>query len=136
MTSKKTAITVLISVFIVGVACGLVSDRIFFAKSRYMHRHRRAGMVSKFTKELKLNASQQEKLQGLLKEIKAQYDEIRTKTRPEYKKVRENFHDELLKILNEDQKQKFMKMEQEYKTKRQKTDHREKDETITQENNK
>ena len=136
MTSKKTAITVLISVFIVGLACGLVVDRIFFAKSRYIHRHHRTGMVSKFSKDLNLNDSQQEKLKELLKKIKTQYDGIRTKTKPEYKKVRENFHNEFLKILTKDQKKKFLKMEQEYKKKRQKSVNKKHDKINTQENNK
>ncbi len=136
MTSKKTAITVLISVFIVGIACGLVSDRIFFTKSRNMHRHHRGSMVSKFTKDLDLNSLQQEKLKKLLKEIKTQYDGIRTKTKPEYEKVRENFHNEFLKILTEEQKRKFLKMEQEYKRKRQKSDEKEHDKRNMQEKNK
>ncbi|NOY61479.1 MAG: hypothetical protein GXO75_21410 [Calditrichaeota bacterium] len=124
MTSKKTAITVLVSIFIVGFASGLVTDRIFFAKSRNIHRHHRGGMVSKFTRDLKLNEPQQEKLKELLKTIKTQYDEIRTKTRPEYNKVRKNFHNEFIKILNDNQKQKFLKMEKENKKKRQKSDNR------------
>lgn len=118
MTSKKTAITVLISIFIVGLACGLISDRIFFAKSRNMHRHHRGSMVSKFTKDLKLSTTQQQKLKELLKQTKTQYEEIRSKTRPEYNKVRENFHNEFLKILKDEQKQQFLKMEKKYKKRR------------------
>lgn len=118
MTSKKTAITVLISIFIVGFASGLVTDRIFFAKSRNARRHHRGGMVKKFTRDLNLDGAQQEKLKELLKTIKTQYDSIRTKTKPEYNKVRENFHNEFIKMLNDEQKQKYLVMEKKYEKRR------------------
>jgi Spy/CpxP family protein refolding chaperone len=112
MTSKKTAFTLLIAVFIIGFAAGSVTNKYLFPdrKRSHNHRDRDRHTMEKFTKELNLDQSQQEFLKDLLSTVKVKYDSLREASGPNYKTVREYFKNEFSKILTDEQRLKYEEM--------------------------
>ena len=119
MTSKKTAFTLLIAVFIFGFAAGTVTNKYIFPKKQRSHspRDRSSHTVNKFTKELNLTESQQIHLKELLATIKVKYDSLRKVAEPSYKAVRDNFKKEFSKILTDEQRIKYEEMNREFSEK-------------------
>lgn len=116
MTSKKTAFTLLIAVFIIGFAAGSVSNKYLFPERKKSHsrKDRDQHTLEKFTKELDLNENQQIHLKNLLAAVKIKYDSLRAASGPSYKSVREYFKIEFSKVLSDEQRIKYEEMNRQF----------------------
>lgn len=119
MTSKKTAFTLLIAVFILGFAVGTMTSRYLFPapNSHHSHKDRSKSTLEKFTRELNLTPEQQATLSDLLDTIKVKYDSLRRENGPRYKAVRDYFKSEFSKVLTPEQLERYLEMDREFREK-------------------
>ena len=114
MKSKKLAVISLIAVFLLGLALGFASNRIFSpckGKDRRSHRDHTTRLMVKLKSELDLTEEQNAQLRKHLDELKEKVAQIRKESRPQYERVNEEFKKEFLKTLTEEQKEKFSQMD-------------------------
>ena len=72
MTSKKSAISILIAVFIIGFAIGMATEHLVDSKKGRRHgSKRRTGFVEHFTEELSLTPPQVEQFRAILDTVRA-----------------------------------------------------------------
>lgn len=119
LSSKNTAILSFITIFIAGIAVGVMWDNfVLDKKPRDNRRHDRgARILEKFTQELSLTQTQQDTLRMLLDQIKIKHQKLDERRHEEFEKIRSEFDAEFQKILTSEQKIKYEKMVQEFKKK-------------------
>ncbi len=123
MTSRRKAILSLLSAFVIGFACCffLFYFNIFrLSPGPPRHeRNRTEAMMTLFTKELNLDAKQQEFLRQELENIRIRHDEIRQANAKQFREIRDQFRQSFSNILTEEQKVKFdefnRKMDEKFK---------------------
>ena len=110
MSSKRVAILSLISIFILGFALGLLTEHFVLHRGKEHEppkQSRESRYISALTEELELTEEQQQQLQMLLEELKEKHDKINKSTKPDHRKVREEFNAAFIKILTPEQAKKF-----------------------------
>ena len=113
--SKKIAIFSFITVFIVGIAVGVVFDNLVIDKKPDRRRHNPNDFLfDKFTTELSLSQTQQDTLQVLLDQIKEKNKKLGDKRHQEFKKIRKEFDSEFRKILSSEQMSRYDEMVREF----------------------
>ena len=123
LSSKKTAILSFITVFIAGIAVGVVFENLVLDKKQHERRSDRRRedpnvlMFKKFTEELSLTQAQQDTLQFLLDQIKEKHKALGEKRHQEFKKIREEFDVEFRKILSNEQLARYDEMVKEFEEK-------------------
>ncbi|MBN1478840.1 hypothetical protein JXA70_01060 [candidate division KSB1 bacterium] len=117
LSSKNTAILSFITIFIAGIAVGVMWDNFVLNKKRPENRRRdhNAQILKKFTQELSLTETQQDTLKMLLDEIKMKHQKLDEKRHEEFEKIRSEFDGKFTKILTSEQKVRYEQMVQEFK---------------------
>ena len=106
MNSKRSAITSLISILVLGFVLG------YFTIS-LLNKNKRKGppssesMIAYFTSEFTLDESQQQVLTTLLCELKDRHNQLRTKRMQDYKHSREQFRTDFMAVLADSQQIKY-----------------------------
>jgi hypothetical protein len=123
MTSaKKIAILSFITVFIAGIAVGVVLQDLVFDKKREEHRRRDPNdfLFAKFTEELSLTATQQDSLRSMLDKIKEKHKNLNRKRFEDYEQIRLEFDEKFRKILDEKQIKRYNELTREFENRRKK----------------
>ncbi|MBN1561538.1 hypothetical protein JW998_14905 [candidate division KSB1 bacterium] len=123
MTSaKKIALLSFITVFIAGIAVGIVLEDLVFDKKREEHKRRDPNdfLFATFTKELSLTAAQQDSLKSMLNKIKEKHKTLNRERFEDYEQIRLEFNEEFRKILDEKQIIRYNEMMQEFENRRKK----------------
>lgn len=109
MSSKSKAVLSFVTVFIIGVAVGVLLENYVLDKKNRAPQHRDPNQMlfEKFTAELTLSSAQQDTLRSLLDDIKDKHRELGRKRHQEYDKIRSEFDAEFRKILTNDQLVKY-----------------------------
>ncbi|MBN1464997.1 hypothetical protein JXA02_04500 [candidate division KSB1 bacterium] len=120
--SKKIAILSFITVFIAGIAVGVVLEDLVFDKKQA---DRRKGdpndfLFAKLTQELSLTTAQQDSLRSMLDKIKEEHRKLNRKRFENFEQIRLKFDQEFRKILDEKQMTRYDEMMQEFETRRKK----------------
>ena len=106
---KRKALFLVIGVFILGILVGgvatYVGERRFFGW--WMGRGGTNEVVQQLTKELQLNADQQQKLESVLDETRARYDSLYKSIQPDREKIRQEGRDQIRALLTPEQRSKF-----------------------------
>jgi len=120
-TTRK-AITLLLLVFVLGVAIGavgiaLVNRRVYGALGRPQASDQprpgdqrlagRTRLVRNLTQDLDLSAEQQKQLTSILENTQSRYDAIRQQMNPQFDQVREQGRDQIRQVLTPEQRPKF-----------------------------
>ena len=126
---SKNAVISLLTVFILGLAIGILVDRFVFVKAPKPPKHRDPGqfLFEKFSNELDLTEEQKVQLKRLLDEIKIKYETLHKTRREQYQKISDEFDTEFKKYLTPEQIVKFDAMVKEMKEQRKKN-HKKSDE--------
>jgi hypothetical protein len=115
MNSRNKAILSLGAIFLLGIIIGILIDSQVFNHSRRGQRDRgHPNLLEIFTKKLELSSQQQGKLKELLDNFKTKFQEVGTQTETQFRKVREEFNEQFMLILNGTQKEKYKKMVDEF----------------------
>lgn len=112
MSSKKTAILSLLTVFLLGAAVGIVVDRFLINKPPKPPRSGVRGdfLFEMFTKELELTATQQDTLRTILAQIREQFKAAGQLHFERTEEIRKQFGSDFEKILNDQQRAKYQEM--------------------------
>jgi len=119
MTSKKNAILSLISIFLIGVVVGMVLQHMVLEDRPQPRKHRPPNdfFFEVFTKELSLSITQQESLKTMLADLGKEYERVRIEQFEQHMRIRKSFENEFKKILDDNQKQKYDKMIEDFDNK-------------------
>ncbi len=104
---KWKAPAIVLLVFALGVALGVVSMRLVQAQS---NNKGRAELLNKMTRELDLSAEQQKQLEGILEETRGKFRNIYEQIRPQMDQTRQEGRDKIRTFLTADQKDRFESM--------------------------
>ena len=122
--SKKMAMISLIAVFITGLFCGILAERLLLSKYCNVNdRHKRPSLVQIFKKELDLTQDQETQLKSMLEDIKQKHHQAREEQKVIFDSLRVNFDDQFKEILDSNQKEKFSKLQEEWKQKQERDKH-------------
>jgi Spy/CpxP family protein refolding chaperone len=108
--NSRKAVVLVILVFVLGIALGivgtyLVTSRVEAARAEGSRNH--TNTLAIFTKDLNLSPEQQQQIEAILRDIRAQYAAIHQNMDPEYEQARKQGRDRIRQILTPDQKPKF-----------------------------
>lgn len=119
MTTKKNAILSLISIFLIGMVVGMILQRTVLEDRHQPRKHKPPSdfFFQVFTKELSLSTTQQDSLKILLANLGKEYERVRIEQFEQHMQIRKNFENEFKKILDDDQKQKYNKMIEDFDSK-------------------
>jgi hypothetical protein len=117
MMSNRKAIVLLVAVFLLGAAAGVLGTMWathtgLAAGSGAPRKFTKQGAMEWLNTELKLSAEQQQQLGVILDETAAGYETIRERVRPEYDQVRQQSRDRIRAILTAEQKVRFEELVQ------------------------
>lgn len=120
--SKKIAILSFITVFIAGIAVGVVLEDLVLDKKRHENRRQNANdiLFDKFTNELSLTEIQQDSLKNILDDFKEKHKRLNKKRFEDFHKIRNEFDIEFRKILDETQLLRYEQMVKEFEERRSK----------------
>ena len=120
--SKKIAILSFVTVFIAGIAVGVVLEDLVFDKKRREHKRRDPNnyLFEKFTQELSLTKTQQDSLKSMLNEFKEKHKKLNKKRFEDFEQIRLEFNRDFQKILDEKQLLRYDKMVKEFEERRKK----------------
>ncbi len=112
MRSKTSATLMLVLIFFLGVIAGAVSDHLYQTRissvaARPQGRLGPHDIVEDMAKDLKLNAGQKEKLQGIIQRSRERYRALSVQFRPQYDVIRNETNQQIREILSDDQKARF-----------------------------
>ncbi|MBN2356452.1 hypothetical protein JXO59_10080 [candidate division KSB1 bacterium] len=110
MTSRRKAILSLVSAFIIGFAFCFFLFYFSILEHHLGPRHgrdRTDDIMLRFTRELDLDARQQEFLKSELEKIRARHNEIRQANFSQFREIRDDFRRSFSTILTPEQKAKF-----------------------------
>jgi Spy/CpxP family protein refolding chaperone len=108
--NNRKAVVLVILVFVLGIALGvvgtyLVTSRVEAARAGGSRTHGNALAI--FTKDLNLTTAQQQQIEVILRDVRAQYAAIHEKVDPEYEQARKQGRDRIRQVLTPEQKPKF-----------------------------
>ncbi len=104
MSSKSKALVIFITIFIAGIAVGVLLDNLVLdKKDRRRHGDPNEYLFKKFTTELSLTTDQQDTLKTLLDDIKKKHRMLGEKRREEYDSIRQEFDTKFREILTSEQ---------------------------------
>lgn len=124
--SKKTGVLLAAFVFIIGLACGLLMDRVFMfhkifpipARLNQRQEERMAKHVmDHLNKQLALTEDQKNKIAPILKKHKDEMDDMAKTVRAKFRDLKAKMDVELVAVLDDNQKIKFEKMRKEHEEK-------------------
>ena len=119
LKTKKVALASIITIFLLGMVLGILADRyIILRYFKNGHRRGQMNLVQMFNKELNLNVEQQAKLKELLAELREKHENIRKSSRPEYKKITQEFREKFSQVLNDEQRKKFNEINEKFDKRR------------------
>jgi len=118
MIKRIISIFLVFVVFLVGVICGFVIDRLLISKRMPFHRQPHQGqeikiphvLGNRFSKNLNLTDEQKNKLNQILEKNKDVMKNLRNEMEPKFNKVRASLETEIKSILNDEQRQQFEKI--------------------------
>jgi Spy/CpxP family protein refolding chaperone len=111
--NSRKAVVLVILVFVLGIALGVVGTYVVTSRveaARAGGSHGRANALAIFTKGLNLTTAQQQQIEAILRDVRAQYAAIHEKVDPEYEQARKQGRDRIRQILTPEQKPKFEEM--------------------------
>ncbi|OGS27912.1 MAG: hypothetical protein A2297_04705 [Elusimicrobia bacterium RIFOXYB2_FULL_48_7] len=114
--SKSTGIILAVVIFIVGVACGMLADRVMVfhkmlpfpmrmnqKQEKWVETH----MMDRMSKKLSLTQEQKDKLGPIFKKHKEEMDAMAKTVRVKFQEIKGKMDQEIKAILNDAQKTKF-----------------------------
>ena len=109
--SRKAVLLVLV-LFLLGIGLGsmgtyLVTTRVQAAKPQATLVHNPAHTMAMYTRDLNLNADQQNQIQAILNDMRAGYAALHEKLDPEYEQVRQQGRERIRQVLTPEQRPKF-----------------------------
>ena len=109
---NRKAIGLLVLVFVLGVALGVVGTRVVSARAFASRDIRPPGnnqprAVARLTQELNLTSDQQKQVSTILSEMQAGYSAVREQANPQYERIRSQGHDQIRQVLTDEQRSKF-----------------------------
>lgn len=114
--ARVKIVSLLVLIFLLGVATGglgyhLLQRKGYFSGSPRASSHdHRSEVVSKFTRELRLNPDQSQKLDKIFEESEQKFRELNKSFRPQADAIRMESRNKIRAILSEGQKLKFEEM--------------------------
>ncbi len=105
MSSKNKAVLSFITIFIIGVAVGVLLENFVLDKKQHDRRRQDPNKIlfEKFTRELSLSVTQQDTLQVLLDDVKEKHKVLGQKRHEDFERIRQEFDVEFRKILTNEQ---------------------------------
>lgn len=131
--SRSTSIVLALIIFLVGIACGLLFDRLIpfcrmYPRLRGEQKFRGQKIPERlsvrFSEELDLSEEQRGKLLLILDKYKMEMEKLRKESRPKFKELRDSMKEEIKSILNDKQKEKFIRMTEKEKKREQRFENR------------
>ena len=109
--NRKAFLLVLV-LFVLGVALGgvgtyLVTMRVQAARPQATLAHNPGHTMAMFTRDLNLNADQQNQIQAILNDTRSRYASLHQKLDPEYEQVRQQGRERIREVLTSEQRLKF-----------------------------
>ena len=109
--NRKAFLLVLV-LFVLGVALGsvgtyLVTMRVQAARPQATLAHNPGHTMAMFTRDLNLNADQQNQIQAILNDTRSRYASLHQKLDPEYEQVRHEGRERIRQVLTPEQRLKF-----------------------------
>ena len=110
---NRKAIALLILVFALGIALGVVGTRVvnaraFAARSGALPQgNNPPRAVARLTQELNLTPDQQKQITEILSEMQAGYNNVREQANPQYDRIRSQGRDHIRQVLTPEQQPKF-----------------------------
>lgn len=117
--SKSTGIILAVVIFIVGLVCGMLADRVmvfhkmllFPAKmSQRQGKNLEKHMMDRLSKRLALTQEQKDKLSPIFKKHKEEMDAMAKTVRMKFQELKTKMNQEITAVLNDSQKTKFEEM--------------------------
>lgn len=110
---NRKAIALLILVFALGIALGVVGTRVVNARafaaranaSPQGNNPPRA--VARLNQELNLTSDQQKQITGILSDMQAGYNNVREQANPQYERIRSQGREHIRQVLTPEQQPKF-----------------------------
>lgn len=108
---NRKAVLLVFVLFVLGIALGslgtyVVTTRVLAARPQTTLA-RNPGHMAMFTRDLNLNADQQNQIQAILNDSRARYAELHEKLDPEYEQVRHEGRVRIRQVLTPEQLPKF-----------------------------
>lgn len=109
---NRKAVLLVFVLFVLGIALGsvgtyVVTTRVLAARPQAEVAHNPAHTMEMFTRDLNLNAGQQNQIRAILNDTRAHYAALHEKLDPEYEQVRQQGRDRIRQLLTPDQRPKF-----------------------------
>ena len=123
---SRKAVALVLVVFVLGIALGalgayVASRRVWSAGGEgRTHREKRAHMVERLTRELRLSPEQQKQLDAILTDMQAKYRALHEQISPQTEQVRQQGRAQIRAILTPEQKPKFEEFLREFDEERKK----------------
>ncbi len=117
--SKIMCIVLAVVIFVVGLCCGLFLGRLIpsyrmrprISRDYKHHEEKISNRLSRrFSEKLDLTEEQKRKLSQILDKYKIEMEKLRKDAGPKFKELRNSMKEEIKTILNDQQKDKFIKM--------------------------
>jgi Spy/CpxP family protein refolding chaperone len=126
ISSKKTAVLILATVFLMGTAFGIFLNHAVLKKLPLRPKHGSPGdfVFEKFTRDLSLTSVQQDSLKAMLDELKEQFKEAGQAHFQHMEEIRLSFNEKFEQILTEEQKSKYREMVAGFERERKSFNHR------------
>lgn len=108
MIGTRRAILYLLAIFLLGAVLGILGGRL--AERHWRQRawpERRARVVERIARELKLSTAQRDQLARILDETGERYRKLNEQVRPQYEQIRQEGRQRIRAILSPEQRQKF-----------------------------
>jgi Spy/CpxP family protein refolding chaperone len=108
--NNRKAVVLVILVFVLGIALGVVGTYLVTSRveaARGGGSRTRGNALAIFTKDLNLTTAQQQQIEAILRDVRAQYAAIHEKVDPEYEQARKQGRDRIRQVLTPEQKPKF-----------------------------
>lgn len=108
MMASRRAIFYLVAIFVLGVVLGALGAHLFERHwGRLPWGQRRARVVERFTRELRLSPEQRDQLVRILDETGQRYQKLNEQVRPQYDEIRQSARQRIRAILNDEQRARF-----------------------------
>lgn len=126
ISSKKTAVLSLVTVFLMGAAFGIFLNHAVLKKLPPRPKDSSPGdfIFEKFTRDLSLTSVQQDSLKAMLNMLREQFKSAGQAHYQQFEQIRHKFNEEFEQILTEEQKSKYREMVADFEKERKSFDHR------------
>lgn len=105
-SSSRKAVLLVMLVFVLGIALGALGTYVV-TRSVQAEGARHHNALALFTRDLNLTQQQQQQIEAILRDVRAQYAAIHEKVDPEYDAARKQGRDRIRAILTPAQRPKF-----------------------------